>query len=66
MLFHVGAFRRPNEFGLLSVIDRASSVSGGSITAAVAARACPDLSFDGVGVAENFELIENPGSGGCG
>jgi NTE family protein len=60
MLFHVGALRRLNEFGLLSVIDRVSSVSGGSITAAAAARAWPSLNFGGDGVVANFELIEKP------
>jgi Patatin-like phospholipase len=56
MLFHVGALRRLNEFGLLSVIDRVSSVSGGSITAAAAARAWPSLNFGGDGVVANFAL----------
>jgi NTE family protein len=34
MLFHLGAFLRLHELGLLRQIDRISSVSGGSITAA--------------------------------
>src|ERR1051326_4424774 len=35
MLFHLGAFWRLYELGLLSRLDRISSVSGGSITAAM-------------------------------
>lgn len=35
MLFHVGVLWRLHEFGLLAKVDRISSVSGGSITAAV-------------------------------
>jgi NTE family protein len=35
MLFHVGALLRLNELGLLLSLDRVSSVSGGSITAAL-------------------------------
>src|SRR5512133_2483674 len=35
MLFHVGCLWRLNETGLLGKLDRISSVSGGSITAAV-------------------------------
>ncbi len=35
MLFHLGAIWRLNEFGLLRPLKRVSSVSGGSITAAV-------------------------------
>lgn len=58
MLYHVGALRRLNEFGLLSVVDRFSSVSGGSITAAVLARDWNDLDFDEVGVAQKFESVE--------
>jgi len=38
MLFHAGALIRLNELGLLSELDRVSSVSGGSITAGVLAR----------------------------
>lgn len=34
MLFHLGALLRLNEAGLLARVDRVSSVSGGSITAA--------------------------------
>src|SRR5271165_165135 len=58
MLYHVGALRRLNEFGLLSVVDRFSSVSGGSITAAVLARDWETLGFDQNGVAQRFESVE--------
>ena len=58
MLYHVGALRRLNEFGLLSVVDRFSSVSGGSITAAVLALDWGTLRFDEYGVALRFESIE--------
>ena len=58
MLYHVGALRRLNEFGLLSTVDRFSSVSGGSITAAVLARDWEILSFDQGGVAQGFESVE--------
>jgi NTE family protein len=58
MLYHVGALRRLNEFGLLSVVDRFSSVSGGSITAAVLARDWETLRFDQSGVAQEFEAVE--------
>lgn len=37
MLFHVGALWRLHELGMLSRVDRVSSVSGGSITAGVLA-----------------------------
>jgi len=58
MLYHVGALRRLNEFGLLSVVDRFSSVSGGSIAAAVLARDWNTLAFKIDGVAQQFESIE--------
>ena len=58
MLYHVGALRRLNEFGLLSVVDRFSSVSGGSITAAVLARDWENLGFDQDGIAQRFESVE--------
>src|ERR1035437_8832892 len=59
MLFHVGALRRLNEFGLLSVVERFSSVSGGSITAAVLAVKWQDLRFDEDGVAQAFDDVES-------
>lgn len=54
MVFHLGALLRINEAGLLPEIDRVSSVSGGSITAAALALAWPELHFDDDGVAANF------------
>ena len=58
MLYHVGALRRLNEFGFLGAVDRFSSVSGGSITAAVLARHWDSLDFDEAGVARRFEIVE--------
>lgn len=46
MVFHIGALWRLYEAGLLRSIDRISSVSGGSITAATLALAWNRLSFD--------------------
>lgn len=43
MLFHLGAFLRLYELGLLQRLDRISSVSGGSITAAKLALEWPKL-----------------------
>jgi len=59
-LFHVGALLRLNELGLLPRLSEVSSVSGGSITAAVLARAWPRLQFDHAGVARAFgsEVLE--------
>ena len=54
MLFHVGALWRLNELGYLPKLDRVSSVSGGSITAATLARHWERLQFDGGGVANAF------------
>jgi hypothetical protein len=53
MLFHVGSLWRLNETGYLSRLDRVSSVSGGSITAAQLAIAWPDMNFAG-GVASAY------------
>ena len=58
MLFHVGALRRLNEFGLLSVVDRFSSVSGGSMVAAVLALKWQDLRFDSDGISQSFDEVE--------
>ncbi|HXE74626.1 MAG TPA: patatin-like phospholipase family protein [Candidatus Xenobia bacterium] len=53
-LFHLGALWRLNQLGLLSALDRISSVSGGSITAGCLAVRWGELQFSG-GVASNFE-----------
>jgi NTE family protein len=55
MLFHVGALWRLNELGYLPRLARISSVSGGSIAAAVLALAWTDLAFDDAGVSPQFE-----------
>ena len=55
MLFHVGALRRMNELGLLSGLDRISSVSGGSIVAGLLGIRWKELTFDAGGVATNLE-----------
>lgn len=55
MLFHLGACIRLNELGLLADAARVSSVSGGSITAAVVATAWSKLTFAG-SVATNFDV----------
>jgi NTE family protein len=55
MLFHAGALLRMNEFGLLSKIDRISSVSGGSIAAGILAANWPKFgSPDAAGILPNF------------
>jgi NTE family protein len=54
MLFHVGALWRLNELGFLPKLDRVSSVSGGSITAATLGLHWGRLQFDGDGVAQAF------------
>jgi NTE family protein len=46
MLFHAGALWRLNELGLLQQVDRLSSVSGGSITAALLGLNWPPGSFE--------------------
>lgn len=61
MLFHVGAFVRMNELGLLPKLDRVASVSGGSIAAGALAVAWDRLSFDRDGVAGNLaDLVAQP------
>ncbi len=54
MLFHAGAIFRMNELGLVSKLDRVSSVSGGSMTAAALAVAWKGLKFNPQGVATNL------------
>lgn len=54
MLFHTGSLLRINELGLLRDLTRVSSVSGGSITAAVLGMNWARLTFDNRGVATNL------------
>jgi NTE family protein len=54
MVFHVGALWRLNELSFLLKLDRVSSVSGGSITAATLGLHWERLQFDGDGVAQRF------------
>ena len=60
MLFHVGAVLRLNEMGVLTKLSRVSSVSGGSITAAVLANHWARLHVDSRGRVENLltEVVE--------
>ena len=44
-LFHLGALRRLNETGVLAKLDTVSSVSGGSIMAAMACGGCMNFSL---------------------
>jgi NTE family protein len=57
MVFHAGVLQRLNELGFLKRLDFVSSVSGGSITAAVLALAWPRLVFGADGRAANFEDV---------
>ncbi|MDT7808664.1 MAG: hypothetical protein QOJ70_2477 [Acidobacteriota bacterium] len=57
MLFHLGTLWRLNELGYLPKLDRVSSVSGGSITAAVLALNWGRLDFDAGGVARHFQTL---------
>jgi len=54
MLFHAGALWRLAELGYLKKLNRISSVSGGSITAAVLGLKWSALGFDATGVPANF------------
>src|ERR1700736_2291951 len=56
MVFHVGALIRLNEVALLRKIKRISSVSGGSITAAILGTSWKDLQFTG-DVASNLDIV---------
>jgi NTE family protein len=59
-LFHAGAVLRLGELGILPRLDRISSVSGGSITAGLLARAWSRLRFDAAtGVADPALLREH-------
>src|SRR5689334_2238190 len=49
MLFHVGALWRLNQLGYLKRLTRVSSVSGGSIAAAVLGQRWSKLEFTGAG-----------------
>jgi NTE family protein len=61
MLFHLGALWRLYEAGLLRQIARISSVSGGSITAAVLAMAWRRLGFEPAGIRSEFiPLVVSP------
>jgi NTE family protein len=60
MVFHLGVLWRLNELGILRSVQRISSVSGGSITAATLALKWTKLQFDAAGVASNLaqEVVE--------
>lgn len=61
MLFHLGSLWRLNEAGMLSQIDRISSVSGGSIVAAFLGLNWSKIAFNKEGVAARFrEEIADP------
>jgi NTE family protein len=61
MLFHLGSLWRLADAGHLPRLDRISSVSGGSITAAVLGLHWGDLGLDAGGVARDFrEAVVEP------
>ncbi|MFG6416997.1 patatin-like phospholipase family protein [Roseateles sp. DC23W] len=53
-LFHVGSLWRLNELGWLPKVNRYSSVSGGSITAALLGLRWHELQFDAQGISPHF------------
>lgn len=55
MLFHVGVMWRLDEVGLISGLDRVSSVSGGSITSGVLAMKWRRLGYDKAATSSAFE-----------
>ena len=55
MVFHLGALWRLNELGYLPKLNRISSVSGGSITAALLGLKWSRLAFDSAGTSPVFE-----------
>ncbi len=57
MLLHLGGIIRLNELGKLPDLDRVSSVSGGSITAAVLGLGWSDLQFGQNRVAANLDRV---------
>lgn len=58
MLFHLGFIIRLNEMGKLQSLERVSSVSGGSITAATLGLAWKRLNFlEDTGIADNLEQL---------
>jgi len=59
MVFHLGVLWRLNQAGLLSRLDRVSSVSGGSITAGVLALQWSQLGFDTAGVAPEEDFTQH-------
>ena len=58
MLFHAGAVFRMNELGLLKKLNRVSSVSGGSMTAAALALAYPKFQYDAAGRVPTADLTK--------
>ena len=57
-LFALGSLWRLNDFGLLSRINRMTSVSGGSITSAFLAMKWKDLDFSREnGIASNLRTV---------